>query len=154
MKQADASSLLRSELDEFLFAPVGEESNGMTLSVFSALARLGIDPWAEAARLANMLGPAAMHALSQTISGMPGDCWRSVDAPRIAARLVRLLPKGGVAAAPAASRSGAARVWREPSTMMIWLLLAALLVVTVATYRGTIFGSDREEAPISRDSNG
>jgi hypothetical protein len=32
------------ELDPFLFAAVGEEVNGIPLSVVSALARLGLDP--------------------------------------------------------------------------------------------------------------
>jgi hypothetical protein len=44
-------SLLHSDLNDFLFAPVGEEQNGVTLSVVSALTRLGVDPWEEAARL-------------------------------------------------------------------------------------------------------
>ena len=44
----------RSEFDRFLFAPIGEEKNGMLLSVLSALARLDLDPWREAAELARM----------------------------------------------------------------------------------------------------
>ena len=44
-------SLLHSDLNDFLFAAVGDEPNGMPLSVISALTRLGVDPWDEAARL-------------------------------------------------------------------------------------------------------
>jgi hypothetical protein len=44
-------SLLHSDLNDFLFASIGEEQNGVTLSVVSALTRLGVDPWEEAARL-------------------------------------------------------------------------------------------------------
>ena len=47
---------LGSEFDAFLFAPIGEEKNGMLLSVVSALARLNIDPWQEAANLATLAG--------------------------------------------------------------------------------------------------
>ena len=36
--------------NDFLFATVCEEANGMQLSVLSALARLNLDPWEEAAR--------------------------------------------------------------------------------------------------------
>jgi hypothetical protein len=43
-----------SEFDDFLFAPIGEERNGMLLSVLSALARLGVDPWLGAANLTRM----------------------------------------------------------------------------------------------------
>jgi hypothetical protein len=44
-------SLLHSDLNDFLFASVGNEQNGMSLNVVSALTRLGMDPWVEAARL-------------------------------------------------------------------------------------------------------
>jgi hypothetical protein len=47
-------SLLDSEFNDFLFAPIGEEGNEMLLSVLSALARLGVDPWQEAARLSQL----------------------------------------------------------------------------------------------------
>lgn len=154
MKQPDSLSLLRSEVSEFLFAAVGEERNGMTLSVFSTLARLGIDPWAEAARLAGMPSAAAADALSQTISGMSGGCWQPLDTPRIAARLVRLLPKHGMVAAAAPGRSGALRLLQGQTPIVtVWLLLAALLIVTITTYRGAIFGSGQDEPPISSDSN-
>ena len=46
-------SRLGSEFDDFLYAPIGEDRNGMLLSVLSALARLDIDPWQEAAKLAD-----------------------------------------------------------------------------------------------------
>jgi hypothetical protein len=43
--------MTRSAFDNFLYAPIGEDKNGMLLSVLSALARQGIDrkyvpvPW-------------------------------------------------------------------------------------------------------------
>jgi len=43
-------SLLNANLDPFLFASIGREESGMSLSVASALARLGSDPWIEAVR--------------------------------------------------------------------------------------------------------
>ena len=36
---------LRPELDQFLFAVVGEERNRIPLSTISALTQLGLDPW-------------------------------------------------------------------------------------------------------------
>ena len=41
MALAARFSLLHSDLNDFLFASVGEEQNGVTLSVVSALTRLG-----------------------------------------------------------------------------------------------------------------
>ena len=49
MTLAARFSLLHSDLNDFLFASVGDEQNGMPLSVLSALTRLGVDPWEEAA---------------------------------------------------------------------------------------------------------
>jgi hypothetical protein len=48
-------SLLHSDLNDFLFAPVGDQQNGMPLNVMSALIRLDIDPWKEAKRLVDLL---------------------------------------------------------------------------------------------------
>ena len=42
------------EFDSFLFAAVGEERDGIPLSVLSALSRLGLDPRDEAARLSRL----------------------------------------------------------------------------------------------------
>ena len=47
-------SNLNPSFDDFLFAPVCDEANGMQLSVLSALARSNVDPWEEAIRLAAM----------------------------------------------------------------------------------------------------
>ena len=53
----------KSEFDPFLYAPVGEERNGMLLSVLSALARLDVDPWQEAAALTKMPAQDATAAI-------------------------------------------------------------------------------------------
>jgi hypothetical protein len=47
MALAARFSFLNASLDRFLFVSIGEEENGMPLSVASALARLGRDPWVE-----------------------------------------------------------------------------------------------------------
>lgn len=46
--------LLHSELNDFLFAHLRKEENGLPLTVQSALTRLGADPWAEGARLSEL----------------------------------------------------------------------------------------------------
>jgi hypothetical protein len=45
---------LRPDLDKFLFAAVGDEIDGIPLSMISALTRLGLDPWQEACRLSSL----------------------------------------------------------------------------------------------------
>jgi len=46
--------LFEHEFDDFLCASIGEEENGMALSVMSAFARRNVDPWEEAARLSRL----------------------------------------------------------------------------------------------------
>jgi hypothetical protein len=82
----------RSEFDQFLFAPVGEERNGMLLSVLSALARLDVDPWLEAATLAKMPSKDAILRLTSLLSPLPSEA-APLLAPSTALRLIALLPK-------------------------------------------------------------
>jgi hypothetical protein len=58
MSRSLSAPLIGPEFDDFLFAPLGEERNGMRLSVISALSRLEVDPWQEAASLAELPGNA------------------------------------------------------------------------------------------------
>jgi hypothetical protein len=64
-------SLVHSEFNDFLFAFVGEEKSGLQLTVLSALARLGLDPWA--VRLLNCLprrgSPSANSPQRRSIGG-------------------------------------------------------------------------------------
>jgi hypothetical protein len=82
----------KSEFDPFLYAPVGEERNGMLLSVLSALARLDVDPWQEAAALAKMPAQDATVRLASLLSSLPSDAARLL-APNTVLRLIALLPK-------------------------------------------------------------
>src|ERR1700742_2795479 len=49
--------------DAFLFESLGVQENGMDLSVLSARARAGVDPWAEAKRLTPLPRNAAVNAI-------------------------------------------------------------------------------------------
>ena len=54
MSTSDVFALEKSGLNTFLFAEVGTETNGSVLTVLSVLARLGRDPWEQAARWASL----------------------------------------------------------------------------------------------------
>ena len=84
---------LGSEFEAFLFAPVGEDGHGMLLSVISALARLNVDPWREAANLAGLPVEKATQRLSSLIAALPDGPSAPRDSGTIAARLVALLPR-------------------------------------------------------------
>ena len=76
----------------FLYASVGDEGNGMMLSVLSTLARRNLDPWKEAADLAKLPVDAAARRLASLIAGLPGAAGH-LEAGGAANRLVLLLPK-------------------------------------------------------------
>lgn len=92
MSRTNVFTLQNSLLNEFLFAPVGTEANGMTLTMISVLARLGYDPWLQAAELAKLPKPEATESLAQIIANTPNGIWPLLAAKPIAARLVTLLP--------------------------------------------------------------
>jgi hypothetical protein len=78
--------------DNFLFAEVGEEQNGMSLSVVSALARLDLDPWSEAASLSRLSKRVAGERLTSLLSSLPRSQVVALD-PATVVRLIELLPR-------------------------------------------------------------
>ena len=85
-------SLGHSEFNEFLYAVVGEEKSGIRLTVLSVLARIGLDPWREAARLSDLPREAATRALAAIVKALPEGDWKASDSWAIADRLVNSLP--------------------------------------------------------------
>jgi hypothetical protein len=124
MTSTDAYALQHSDLNGFLFAAVGNEASGMPLSVLSALARLGMDPWQEAGRLATLPATAAVDGLARTIAAMPAGLWSMADATVIAERLITLLPKRRAAAAAPTPPAPTGR-----KTFLPWI--AAVLTATL-----------------------
>jgi hypothetical protein len=86
-------ALGHSLYNDFLFAVVGEEGNGVQLTVLTALTRLGLDPWQEAASLSDLSRDAAARALAVTIAKLPEGGWKAADSGAIAVRLVARLPE-------------------------------------------------------------
>ena len=93
MAKPDVFALKNSSLNAFLFADIGTELSGSQLTILSALARLGKDPWAEAARWAQAPKRDAVEALTASIIDMPLSAPSIDDARATASRLVLLLPK-------------------------------------------------------------
>jgi hypothetical protein len=61
---------LSQDFNAFLFASIGEDASGMPLTLLSALARVGVDPWDEAASLAALSQDVATQRLA-TLLGEP-----------------------------------------------------------------------------------
>jgi hypothetical protein len=121
-------SLLHSDLNDFLFASVGDQRNGMPLNVVSALTRLDVDPWAEAARLAALPKSLAAEALEPMIARLP--IFRQQSDRVISQRLVELLPAGQQAVMPRREQTDAT----EQKYFDAAMVLTCLGLVAVALY--------------------
>ena len=105
MTPAVSTHFVDTEFNDFLYAPVGTEENKMTLSVLSALSRLNVDPWVEAAELSELPKDTAARRLASLITRLPGGRWAQADCEAIANRLVELLPRGGRSKVPLAPQA-------------------------------------------------
>jgi hypothetical protein len=140
---------LRTDLNDFLFSPIANDANGMHLTVLSALARSGVDPWDEAARLAALNTESATQMIVQMLAHVPNGPSPGDQAESMAARLVaqlhspstpRLKP---VASTVTATRGGemppssfAALSARAKST--VYMLV---VVIVMAIAYGALVGS-------------
>ena len=122
---------LGSEFDAFLFAPIGEEKNGMLLSVLSALARLDIDPWREAADLARMPKTAANRRVTSLIAGLEFAPTAPVEPETVALRLIELLPCGAHSLSVPSQPPPVEGAVLSRSALLCVVLLNVLLVVAM-----------------------
>jgi len=79
---------LLPKFDAFLFASVGEEVNGIPLSVLSLFSQLGLDPRDEAARLSCLNESAAAEELAGMIERATKDRWTGAEARTVADGLI------------------------------------------------------------------
>jgi hypothetical protein len=123
------------EFDAFLFASVGEEVDGVPLSVLSALSRLGLDPRDEAARLAHLTKEAAADQLARMIARLADRRWSVAEARRIASGLIERLPMAKAAGKDdrAASGTKPTTLFRAPSYLIYLALALAMLVSLIAS---------------------
>jgi hypothetical protein len=82
---------LRTDLNDFLFSPIANDENGMHLTMLSALARSGVDPWDEAASLAALSQESATQKIIQMLAGVPNGPSPGDQTASLAARLVTKL---------------------------------------------------------------
>jgi len=88
-----AFSLLKSEFNDFLFAPVGNDEDHRTLSVLSALTHAGLDPWQQAAHLGRLPRSEAIETLASMLAAVPGRACSVAETLDAAGRLIALLPR-------------------------------------------------------------
>jgi hypothetical protein len=144
-----ASSLrLGPEFDDFLFAPVGEDRNGLPLSIVSLLGRLDLDPWLEAASLADQPAEAAVQRLAALLAALPVPSLKQADPGTVAARLIALLPRR---IAPRA-RPAAPSVNVTAAILPRVVLTAILFVIFLILLIGRPFASTGRDPPAHADT--
>jgi hypothetical protein len=119
-----------SDLNTFLHAKIGEDKSGLVVTVASAIARSGEDPWKEAERLARLAPAAAADVLMPMIARSA----KSVDAgdARAAAdRLIGLLPKWLATEASRPTVTSVSSRRTGPSTAAVWMLFVALAIAVL-----------------------
>ncbi|MHC1944144.1 hypothetical protein IF803_07125 [Bradyrhizobium sp. UFLA06-06] len=123
------TSVLSPKYDEFLFAVICEDGNGMQISVLSALTRIDVDPWEEAACLDGMAGTRARKRFVAVLDKVSGQNWSGPQKEEVASRLLGLLPsfKGTANSTPASEIS-----LRLLFCLVIWW--GFLLATAVSTY--------------------
>jgi hypothetical protein len=121
-----------AQFDRFLQAPIGEDSNGMLLTVLSALARLDVDPWEEAAALSRLPGLAATRKLALLLATLPGRSGIAADWGAIASRLISLLPSRVQPAAPAPAGVPAVGAAARPPVLRSLLVYLAIMLLMFA----------------------
>ena len=92
MMSAVATAGLGREFDRFLYASVGDDNNGMPLTVLSALARIDVDPWEEALKLTQLPPASAVRHLASLLGALGIAPVAGLDSAHIAAPLIALLP--------------------------------------------------------------
>ena len=121
----------------------------MPLSVLSALVRLNVDPWQEAAKLARLPGKTATQRLASLIAPLPDGPSAQLDPGTIAARLIARLPRQASSNIP--SRDTLLAV----GAVTLYVILVALMLGAqwILTIRQLPAGFDNTHAPVSAHSS-
>jgi len=123
------------EFERFLLASVGKDRNGSAVTVLSALARLGLDPWDEASELAMMGREAACVRLALSLAKFRDVPALGPDHASVARDLTLLLPE-----CPSPTSTSAAGLRLANGKLLwlaaIWVGLATVLVLVLVKFAG------------------
>ena len=134
MAESDTLNPHPPEFERFLYASVGEERNGSVVTVLSALARLGLDPWTETADLITLGREGARARLGTLLA-------RFRDVPALARHhdsvardLSQLLPEARTSASlkRAASTVASGRPGSTGAILAVLAIIFALFQVLMA----------------------
>lgn len=122
------------EFEPFLHATVGEDRNGYLVTVLSALARLGLDPWNETAELVVLGREAGRVRLGLLLSRFRDVPALGSDHASVALKLSLLLPES-----PRTLTRAVPSIARASGIPMgaMWTILAIVLIVLQMLFTGT-----------------
>jgi hypothetical protein len=136
---------LRTDLNDFLFSRVADDANGMHLTMLSALARSGVDPWVEAAELASLPQESAAQKLVHMLANVPNGPSPGDDTATLAARLVAQLHLPRKRRIPSSAAAAVGDNLPPPSfaallksRLAIYSVVVLILILMVAGYRALI----------------
>jgi len=134
MTSSPSVSYLTPQFDDFLFARINEDSEATPLSVLSVLARLGVDPWEEAAKLARLERVSAAKRLVEFIAATPGAPIAYLSPKTVSDRLIDLLPSSaGVMIQPRQERGLRALAQsRSLSWPVVIAVILAILSIAIS----------------------
>jgi hypothetical protein len=133
MTHSPSTTSLGLAYNPFLFASFGEALAAGPISTVSALARLDIDPWQEAAELTRLPKGVAIQRLALLLARLPGWSDAIPDSQMAATRLIGLLPgqAGEVGEVGAVSRQpNELRAAASPTFVAIGFGIALIVLVT------------------------
>ena len=135
---------LGSEFNDFLFALVGEDRNGMPLSVVSVLARMDLDPWLEAANLADLPAETAARKLAGWLDALSDPALKPASPDTRAIRLIALLPRRANPNSPSPVTGAGAVAAARPRAHIKAILFAIYVILSL----GIQFVMARRELPV------
>lgn len=119
------------DYDAFLHAKVGDDASGAAVTVLSALARLGLEPWTEAQELARLNRQAAQVRLKAHLSAISDIPALDRASGSVATRLVALLPTRASQGAP---KLPDALRYNGPLIPVRWVLVALVCGLVLARF--------------------
>jgi hypothetical protein len=146
MTAAASVTFFRPEFGDFLYAPIGADRDEMPLTVLSALTRLDVDPWKEAAELSELPRDTATQRLAALIARLPGGRWAQADARAIADGLIELLPHRGSSKPLSADKFLGLQGLKVSPMVLICAALGVASLIFAATFQRST-RSDATDAP-------
>jgi hypothetical protein len=136
MTTLSAAPRLSDQFNGFLRSALWLDRDDTPLSLLSALARLDVDPWEEAAQLAALPTSTASAKLAAMLANLPGGPPARRDLDAICVRSVSLL------ASPAAPQTATAAPTGALSGALLFFVLSACMVAfTLMAPHGTSAGA-------------